>query len=110
MSRVLKCALLLVEFTSIPLAVIGLVYLLTGYQLLLPGHHIFPHARAIHTDRALRVLLVAFSTVHCYSGLLLLLNRTIRRRKIKDLLEALVTALTILFAVLFACLELVTLP
>lgn len=109
MSRVLKYALLLVEFTSVPLAVIGLVYLLTGYQMLLPGYHVFPRPRAIHTDRMLRVLLVAFGMVHCYSGLLLLLNRRVRCRRVKGLLEALVTALIILFAALFAYLELLVL-
>lgn len=102
--RLLRIALLLVEATSIPLLVLLLLYLLTGYQMLVPGFRVFENPRLLHTDRVLRVLTVALALLHSYGGLLLLISR--RARKLALALIPLATGLVVFFAVLVVALEL----
>lgn len=102
----LKYALLLVEFTSIPLLILGLAYLITGYQLLVPGIQMVPYARLIHGDKALRVTLVAFSTLHGYAGLLILLHRRVKGKLLRSALEVSVNVVTLLLVATFIYLEL----
>lgn len=102
----LKYALLLVEFTSIPLLILGLAYLITGYQLLVPGIQLVPYARLIHGDRVLRVVLLAFSILHGYAGSLILLHRRVKGKLLRDVLEVFVNIMMLLLVVTFTCLEL----
>ncbi|MEM0000148.1 MAG: hypothetical protein QXH02_03605 [Desulfurococcaceae archaeon] len=105
-ARTLKCALLLVELTSIPLLVLGLVYLVTGYQLLVPGIRLVPHARLVHSDRALRVILIAFSTIHGYAGSLILLHRRVKSKQVRGLLEIIINVVVLSLIIAFTYLEL----
>ncbi|MFZ8782696.1 MAG: hypothetical protein ACO2OR_01750 [Desulfurococcaceae archaeon] len=104
--RLLRVLLTLVETTSLPLLVVCLLYLLTGYQMLIPGLKLIPRARELHTDRVLRSLLLILGLVHGYSGLIILSERRIRNNTIRTIVEAVATALLVGLAVLFAILEL----
>lgn len=105
--RLLRIALLLVEATSIPLLVLGLVYLLTGYQMLVPSVKLFPRPQQIHTDLVLRIIFATMGLIHGYSGLILLLERRIRNNTLRLIIEGIVTGLFIAIAVLILVLELI---
>lgn len=104
--RLLKVLLTLVEITSLPLLVICLLYLLTGYQMLIPGLKLIPRARELHTDRVLRLLFLILVLVHGYSGLIIVSERRIRNNTIRTIIEVAVTILLVGLAVLFVILEL----
>ncbi len=104
--RLLKIMLLLVEATSLPLLVLSLVYLLTGYQMLTPRVRFFPKPRLIHTDPVLRILLATLGLIHGYSGLILLFERRIRNNALRIMIEAIVTGLLLGIAGLIILLEL----
>lgn len=101
----LRVLLVLVETTSIPLLVLCLVYLLTGYQMQTSSLRFFPRAREIHTDPTLRVLLVIMAFIHGYSGLILLCERRIRNKILKLAVEYSITGLLIVLAVFIIFLE-----
>jgi hypothetical protein len=104
-SKLLRAALLMVEATSIPLIVLGFLYLVTGYQLLNPGIQLIPRPRVIHTDAVLRITLVAVSILHGYGGLLLLIARLARSNLLRASLFILVHILLIVFLALVVLLE-----
>ncbi|WP_440059468.1 hypothetical protein ACSU1N_06685 [Thermogladius sp. 4427co] len=103
--KLLKLALTIVETTSIPLFVIGVVYLLTGYDMLTPTR-LIPSARLIHTDSVLRILAISLGFLHSYSGFLLLIARRVRSPLASRALLVLVTAIFLTLAALFTALEL----
>lgn len=105
-TRFLKYMLLLVEFTSIPLLALCTVYLLTGYQILLPHLRVIPNASSIHVDKVLRALFVTFCLVHGYAGTIILINRRTRSRARVKALELLVSALIAVLAAFLVYLEL----
>lgn len=105
-SKLLRYALIIVEVTSIPLIVVGLIYLLTGYQMLEPSIEIFMRPRALHTDVLLRVATIALGTLHAYGGLLLLIARRVRKPRTRHFLFVITTLLLILALSLFITLEL----
>jgi hypothetical protein len=104
-SKLLRAALLMVEATSIPLIILGFLYLVTGYQLLNPGIQLIPRPRVIHTDAALRITLVAVSILHGYGGLLLLIARLARSSLLRASLFILVHVILIVFLALVVFLE-----
>lgn len=104
--RLLRVLLTLVETTSLPLLVICLIYLLTGYQMLIPSLKLFPRAYQLHTDRVLRSLLLIFGLIHGYSGLIILCERRIRNNTTRVIVESVVSVLLVGLAVFFALLEL----
>ncbi len=104
--RLLRVLLTLVEATSLPLLVTCLLYLLTGYQMLLPGLKLIPRAHELHTDRVLRSLLLIFGLIHGYSGLIILCERRIRNNTTRTIVESVITVLLVGLAVFFAFLEL----
>jgi len=89
-----RVALAIVEASSIPLLVLSLIYLVTGYQLLDPRIQILPRPRLIHTDRLLRIIAAAVGVAHGWAGLVLLSERRIRNKLLRTLVEALATGLT----------------
>jgi len=103
--KLLRAALLIVEATSIPLIVLGFLYLVTGYQLLNPGIQLIPRPRVIHTDAVLRITLVVVSILHGYGGLLLLIARLARSNLLRASLFILVHILLIVFLALVVFLE-----
>lgn len=103
--KLLRVFLLIVEITSLPLLLLCLVYLLTGYQMLIPSLRLIPRPRLVHTDRVLRVLLVTLALAHSYSGLILLCERRIRNSTLRKLVELSITLLLAYFAILLGILE-----
>lgn len=104
--KVLKYALILIEFTSIPLLLLGLIYFLTGYQMLLVTIHIFPNARIVHTDRFLRVLTLILAVVHSYSGILIITARRVRSILLKKFIIYFATLVIIIFMIIATTMEL----
>ena len=104
-SKLLRAALFMVEATSIPLIILGFLYLVTGYQLLNPGIQLIPRPRVVHTDAALRITLIAVSILHGYGGLLLLIARLARSSLLRGLLLILVHVFLIVFLALVVFLE-----
>jgi len=88
-----RVALTIVEASSIPLLVLSLLYLITGYQLLDSRIQVLPRPRLIHTDRLLRLTAVAVGVTHGWAGLVLLSERRIRNKLLRALIEALATGL-----------------
>ncbi|MEZ0394140.1 MAG: hypothetical protein ABWK00_03740 [Desulfurococcaceae archaeon] len=80
-------ALWVVEATSLPLLVLAAIFALTGYQLVHPSIALFPRASAIHGDPLLRTSLIVLGSLHAASGLVLICERRIRRRLLRDFLE-----------------------
>lgn len=95
MKNIYRIALIIVESTSIPLLVLGLIYLITGYQLLNPGLRLIPGARLIHADRLLRISLITLAMLHGYLGSLLLVARRAGRGVIRDIVTIALTAMII---------------
>jgi len=109
-ARRLRLYLRLVEATSIPLAALVALYVLTGYgmvsEALRPLGLSYAVSARIHTSRELRVLLVALAALHGYPGLALLAHRRVRGEGLRVALEALALALTVAFVALCAYAEL----
>lgn len=103
--RVLKISLYLVEATSIPLMVLLTIYLLTGYEMMVPKYRFIPGASVIHTDRVLRIAFATLAILHCYAGLTVMLERRVKSRYAKIMAEVLITLLIITFAMLIALYE-----
>lgn len=77
--RLLRFMLFIIEMTSLPLLIVSLLYLITGYQMLNPYIRIFPAPRTIHSDQFLRIIALTLTAMHSYSGLVLLIARRFRR-------------------------------
>jgi succinate dehydrogenase hydrophobic anchor subunit len=103
--RILRILLTLVETTSLPLLVLCMIYLLTGYQILLPGLKLIPMARVIHTDLVLRVSFIVLTLIHSYSGLIILCERRIKNNTLRTLIESTITGLIVIFTALFIIIE-----
>lgn len=87
MVKALQLALMVIEATSIPLLVLTYIYILSGYQLLYPEVYIMPVARVLHTDIVLRVLFTILVYLHSLSGLMLMVERRVKKILWKRLLE-----------------------
>ena len=100
MARSLRLALAIVEATSIPLILLLSLYILSGYQMLLPGIYIMPAARTIHTDRVLRAVFLALVYLHSLTGFIIMCERRIRGKLLRIAAEyTAIAALSILIAV-----------
>jgi len=106
MARSLRVALIIVEITSLPLLVLMLLYILSGYQMMLRSPIFFPRAEIIHTDPLLRILLILLTYLHSLAGLILLINRRVRNNTIRNILEYIVILSTSLLLAFCITLEL----
>lgn len=104
--RLLRIVLTMVEATSIPLMVMALIYLLTGYEMLTSRLKLIPKARAIHVNEVLRVVFVALVLIHGYAGLILLCERIFRSKTLKLATELFITAGLLVVTVLVLAYEL----
>jgi hypothetical protein len=104
----IKLAILMVEVTSPPLILLATIYLLSGYQMLIPTVKILPEPRRIHTDSLLRLLTVMLAYFHTIGGSIFIIERRMKRGALKKAAEifvfAAVTTLTLLFLMLEAAL------
>ena len=108
--RRLRLYIVLVEVTSLPLAILIAMYILTGYGLISEAMRPLGLTRALsaslHTSPVLRVLLVALTALHGYTGLVVLAYRKVRAEGVREVLEILLLALTVAFVVVCAYSEL----
>lgn len=105
LSRSLRIALAIVEASSLPLLVLTVLYTLTGYQMLYPSVYFFPSSRAIHLDPLLRVIFVVLVYLHSLAGLIIVIERRVRRRLIKETLEYIAIAGLSIFLALAVTLD-----
>lgn len=105
-SKLLRYSLLIVEMTSIPLLLLTLIYIITGYQMLTPLI-VFARPRALHVDRLLRVLFVYLSLAHSYAGLIIMTTRKIRSKKALNFLLITLAAILTYFLAIFTLIELI---
>lgn len=100
MSKFLRLALTIVETSSLPLLVLTILYILSGYQMLYYSQiHFMPYARIIHTDIFLRILFIIFTYLHSVSGLVIMCERRIKNKLIKIIVEYItITILSIIIA------------
>ncbi len=88
----------LIEITSIPLLIISLLYLTTGYGMIsgifgrifqLIGLS-YSDILSLHTDPYIRILLVILGSVHGVSGTVVFISKYVRNNIIKEILVAMV--------------------
>jgi uncharacterized lipoprotein YajG len=96
----------LIEATALPLFVLALIYLLTGYQVLSPRVAIIPRARLLHTDPVLRMAAIALFLAHSYGGLILTTSKYVKKQRLRELLFITINALILGVAGLLVGLEL----
>lgn len=86
--------MVIVESTSIPLAVLMILFVYSGYGLVSPvmGDYGFTYyvSTRIHASRELRLLLVALTYLHGVAGLNILVYRAVKNSKLRLILEIVV--------------------
>lgn len=110
--NIAKLCRLVVLYTSVPLAVLGYVYLLSGYALTKPqlveklslGFMTYRRAVEIHIAPTARLILVALALAHGFCGLWLA-SGGIANRVARLIVRTVIAALTLLAAVGIALLE-----
>ncbi len=104
----------LVEATSIPLAILLITFILSGYCLIKSegieaatfSLLTYPVCVAIHTSRLLRVLLVTIGLLHGVPGFILLFSKYVSP-KLRKFVEVLCIAAGVIIAIEILLLELV---
>lgn len=100
-----------VEATSIPLAILMSLYILSGYGLTLPGlfrHLGFTYRTSlyIHTHPLLRYLTTVATALHTFGGVVILVRRYIKRSTLALVIEIIVAGYLILVVSLATLAEL----
>lgn len=112
-ARRLRLYLRLIEYTSIPLAVLMAVYVLTGYGAISPALNRLGLSYALsvrfHTSPVLRWLLNALVVLHGYPGLALLARKKLKSRKLWRASEAAIAAVFAAYVAVVVYAELYTL-
>ena len=99
MGRPSRYSLALIETTSIPLLLLTLVMMVTGYTLahpetiptLLPPID-YSTAQQLHTDPIIRTCYTILATLHSTAGTIMLIEKHVKRKKAKILAETLTVA------------------
>lgn len=101
--KVYRC-LKLVEYTSLPLTLLILLYLLSGYGTvsLIPSAVGFTYTTSIkiHTLPLLRYLLAVITALHLYGGAVVIAHRRVRYKKLATTVKAAGLAAALLVAAL----------
>ncbi|MEM1662338.1 MAG: hypothetical protein QXP72_02320 [Desulfurococcaceae archaeon] len=91
-TRFLKIYYLILESTSIPLAVVLILFILSGYGLITTTMEIFGFdyrvSSIIHTSRVFRILLIILTYLHMFSGFEIMIYKYFRISKIRYILKA----------------------
>lgn len=106
-TKLIRYSLIVVEITSLPLFLLTLIYIITGYQMLTPLV-VFSKPRILHLDKLLRILYVYLFLMHSYAGLIILTARRVKNKKISNSIMVALTAIVASFLVLFTLLEALT--
>ena len=111
-ARRLRLYLRLVEYTSVPLAALMVLYILTGYGMISPAlRHLglsYALSSNLHTSPALRWLLNALVVLHGYPGLALLARKKLKPGKLWRVAEVAIAAAFTAYAVVVVYAELYT--
>lgn len=107
MARSLRIALAIVEATSIPLLILTALYILSGYQMLYPQIYFMPSARTVHVDLLLRILFLALVYLHSLAGIIIVCERRLRKKILKNVLEYIVMVLLTMLVAIPLALDLV---
>lgn len=108
-----KYLLLMVESTALPLSILVILMILTGYAMIEPTkiQHAtlnminYPVAVKLHTDFTIRILFVSLAILHGYAGTLLLGMKIIKKRHMRKILNTIITIIYLYFVILIAYLE-----
>lgn len=101
MSRARKTyfCLRLVEYTSIPLTFCFMLYLLSGYGMISPIPRIvgftYDVSVKIHALPLLRLTTAVLALLHFYGGAVIILNRYVRRERMRELIESFIVIMTL---------------
>lgn len=109
-----KYLLLVVESTALPLSILIILMILTGYTIIEPTKMQqatldiinYPIAVKLHTDFTVRLLLVSLTISHGYAGTILLGMKLIKRGYIRKIFNAIITIIYLYFVMLIVYLEL----
>ncbi|MEM3948834.1 MAG: hypothetical protein QXM76_04505 [Zestosphaera sp.] len=102
MSRARKIhrCLKIVEYTSLPLTLLLLIYVLSGYGTVSPVPGVigftYPTSVRIHTLPLLRYLTAAIAALHLYGGAVVLAHRRVRNAILVRVIEVVGLALALL--------------
>ncbi|MCS7104756.1 MAG: hypothetical protein NZ954_04245 [Thermofilaceae archaeon] len=111
-ARRLRIYLKLVEITSIPLTVLLLIYILSGYGMVSPSLRIlgfnYAFSARLHTSPWLRLSIVVLTVLHGHSGLAVLARKKIRSITAWRLVETGLAVLTCIFLLTCAYAEIST--
>ncbi len=99
----------IVEYTSIPLTLCLVLYLLSGYGMISPILSLvgltYATSAKIHTLPLLRIAIAVLSILHFYGGALLLLNRNIRNERMRKFIKTIVLVIALILSLLIALSE-----
>lgn len=88
----LRIYFVIVELTSIPLAVLMLLFIYSGYGLISTTMENYGFSYnvsvRIHTSRTLRLMLIALTYLHGVSGFNIMVYRYVKDRRARLILEA----------------------
>jgi len=104
-STLVKISLLIIEFTSLPLLLLAFIYLLSGYQMLNPSIRVIPEYRRIHVNKFLRILAIILVCLHSMGGLIFLVERSVRRDVLREIMEAAIVIGLIMLMLFFSLIE-----
>ena len=112
MSKLIEVSYTLIEVTSIPLLIVSLVYLLTGYAMIsIKIQNLFSviglgygDIMYLHTNIYTRLALVMLGSIHGFSGSIILIHKYSRRKTTRNILRILaaVALLIIIYLVIVA--------
>jgi len=111
--RYLKYILLILEASSIPLLLLITILILSGYGILYPSQiklltgELMTEKLAyrIHTDGVIRLLTLILAFIHGYTGLLILIEKYVRTRLLKNVLILITTIIMVYFYSLMIILD-----
>ena len=114
LKKYLKYLLTIVEASSISLLLLIFILVLSGYGILYPaqirvltGGLISERlAYKIHTDKIIRMSTITLLFIHGYSGILLLIERRVRRALMKRIMILCITILIVYLYILLVLLDL----
>ncbi|MEZ0289848.1 MAG: hypothetical protein ABWJ42_02015 [Sulfolobales archaeon] len=101
------------EVTSIPLLILGLTYVITGYIMIssffreiagLIGLE-YNDALYLHTERSIRISMISLALLHGYCGTQLVVYRYVKNVVIKNILSHTITILTVIIIALVTLAE-----
>ncbi|MGC8975783.1 MAG: hypothetical protein ACP5KB_06285 [Thermoprotei archaeon] len=100
----------LVEYTSIPLTLCSILYLLSGYGIISPVFSLvgltYTISVKIHTLPLLRLVTVILAILHLYGGVVVISSRHVRSWKRRRLIKSFTLAMVSMFLFLIALSEL----